>query len=161
MHTVITLLEAQGFESRNQPDLFIITAMLEQHLVMRTELFFSRHHEIGEVSPMIYGGFIEHMGRCIYGGIFDPDNPVSDAHGLRTDVLQALADLQLTNVRYPGGNFVSGYHWMDGVGPQTSRPTVQELAWKSIEPNQFGTDEFINLCHKLNWQPMLAVNLGT
>ena len=86
---------------------------------------------------------------------------MSDQGGLRSDLLKALQQLGVTIVRYPGGNFVSGYHWEDGVGPTSSRPKVRELAWQSIEPNTFGTDNFIRLCRKLDWQPMLAVNLGT
>ena len=128
---------------------------------MQATLRFSQHFEIGEVSPLIYGGFLEHMGRSVYEGIYDPDSPLADERGIRRDVVAALAELELTNVRYPGGNFVSGYHWLDGVGPRDQRPTVRELAWQSIEPNQFGTDEFMQLCRELDWQPMIAVNLGT
>src|SRR5262249_33267977 len=82
-------------------------------------------------------------------------------HGFRQDVLAALRRLRLTAMRYPGGNFVSGYHWEDGVGPQAARPTNFEMAWRTIEPNQFGTDEFMRLAERLGWTPMLAVNLGT
>ncbi|NQT60647.1 MAG: alpha-N-arabinofuranosidase [Bacteroidetes bacterium] len=117
--------------------------------------------QIGEVDPRIFGGFLEHLGRAIYEGIFDPDNLLADIDGCRSDVINALRDLKLSIVRYPGGNFVSGYHWMDGVGLQEKRPENLELAWKSIEPNRFGTDEFISLCRKMNWDPMLTVNLGT
>jgi alpha-N-arabinofuranosidase len=128
---------------------------------MKANLHVSQHFEIGEVSPLIFGGFLEHMGRSIYEGVYDPDSPLADERGLRTDVVAALAELELTVVRYPGGNFTSGYHWQDGVGPKELRPTVRELAWQSIETNQFGTDEFIELCRTLNWQPMLSANLGT
>ncbi|MEL7184955.1 MAG: alpha-L-arabinofuranosidase, partial [Pseudomonadota bacterium] len=128
---------------------------------MDTRLHVSQHHTIGAVSPLIFGGFLEHMGRSIYEGVYDPDSPLADKRGIRRDVVDALAELEMTNVRYPGGNFVSGYHWQDGVGPREKRPTVRELAWQSIEPNQFGTDEFIELCRELDWQPMMAVNLGT
>jgi alpha-N-arabinofuranosidase len=116
---------------------------------------------IGEVDPRIFGGFLEHMGRAVYEGVYDPEYPSSDRDGIRTDVLGALRRLDMTVMRYPGGNFASGYHWMDGVGPRDRRPTVLELAWKSVEPNSFGTDEFIGLCRKAGWQPMLTVNLGT
>ena len=128
---------------------------------MRANLYVSQYFEIGEVSPLIFGGFLEHMGRSIYEGVYDPTSPLADRDGLRTDVLAALAELELTIVRYPGGNFTSGYHWQDGVGPKEKRPTVRELAWQSIETNQFGTDEFIDLCKRLDWQPMLSANLGT
>ena len=116
---------------------------------------------IDEVSPFLFGGFIEHLGRCVYEGVYDPDSGVADEDGFRTDVMAALAELQMTIMRYPGGNFASGYHWEDGVGPRVDRPTVRELAWQSIETNAFGTDEFIKLCRKMSWEPMLAVNLGT
>ena len=116
---------------------------------------------IGRVDPRLFGGFLEHMGRAIYQGVYQPDSSHADDEGFRTDVLSALRGLGFSVVRYPGGNFVSGYHWQDGVGPLESRPTLRELAWQSIEPNQIGTDEFLSLCKKLDWQPMLAVNLGT
>jgi alpha-L-arabinofuranosidase len=116
---------------------------------------------VGTVSPLLFGGFLEHMGRSIYEGIYEPDSPHADEQGFRTDVLNAWSELQMTNVRYPGGNFVSGYHWQDGIGPQANRPTVQDLAWQSLESNQVGTDEFLTICNALNWAPMLAVNLGT
>ncbi|MCH8882831.1 MAG: TonB family protein [SAR324 cluster bacterium] len=116
---------------------------------------------MGDVDPRVFGGFLEHMGRCVYEGVFEPASAHADEDGFRGDVLAALARLQLPVVRYPGGNFASGYHWADGVGPADNRPTVRELAWQSIETNQFGTDEFISLCRKADWQPMLAANLGT
>ena len=117
--------------------------------------------QIGEVDDRIFGGFLEHLGRSIYEGVYEPDHKLSDKHGLRTDVRDALDGLELSIVRYPGGNFTSGYHWEDGIGPRDQRPTVRELAWQSIETNHFGTDEFIQLCRTLHWQPMIAVNLGT
>jgi len=117
--------------------------------------------QVGQVDPRIFGGFLEHMGRAVYEGVFDPDSAHADEDGCRRDVLEALGRLDMTAMRYPGGNFVSGYHWEDGVGPKKNRPTVRELAWSSIEPNSFGTDEFIQLCRKMKWTPMLAVNLGT
>ncbi len=116
---------------------------------------------VGAVSPLLYGGFLEHLGRSVYEGVYDPESAHADEDGFRTDVIEALRELSMTIVRYPGGNFVSGYRWRDGVGDRASRPTVRELAWQSIETNQFGTDEFIRLCRKLEWTPMLAVNLGT
>jgi alpha-N-arabinofuranosidase len=109
----------------------------------------------------VFGGFLEHLGRAVYEGVYDPDSMRADADGCRADVLAALRRLDMTAMRYPGGNFVSGYHWQDGVGPPATRPTVRELAWQSIEPNRFGTDEYLGLCRKLGWTPMLTVNLGT
>ena len=116
---------------------------------------------IDEVSPLLFGGFIEHLGRCVYEGVYDPDSAVADEDGFRTDVMAALGELQMTIMRYPGGNFASGYHWEDGIGPREHRPTVRELAWQSLETNAFGTDEFLKLCSKMQWEPMLAINLGT
>jgi alpha-N-arabinofuranosidase len=116
---------------------------------------------IGRISPLLFGGFIEHMGRCVYQGIFDPGSALADEHGLRTDVVAALRELNPRIIRYPGGNFLSGYHWRDGVGPVAQRPRRRELAWQSIETNHFGTHEFITLCRMLGAEPMLGVNLGT
>lgn len=117
--------------------------------------------QIAPVDPRVFGGFLEHMGRAVYEGVYDPSSRHADAEGCRSDVLEALRQLDMTVMRYPGGNFVSGYHWTDGVGKREDRPTVRELAWKSIESNHFGTDEYIHLCRKMGWTPMLAVNLGT
>ncbi len=117
-------------------------------------------HILGDIDRNIFGGFAEHLGRCIYGGIYDPDSPFADEHGLRTDVLASLRRLRLSVIRYPGGNFASGYHWMDGVGPLSERPTRTDLAWQATETNHFGTNEFIYFCRKLNSEPYLVVNCG-
>ena len=117
--------------------------------------------QIGAVDPRIFGGFLEHMGRAVYEGVFDPKSKHADADGFRHDVLQALGRLRMTAMRYPGGNFASGYHWLDGIGPKSGRPTMRELAWQSLESNQFGTDEFIQLSRLMDWTPMITVNLGT
>src|SRR5688500_2742056 len=132
--------------------------MAEQGIATIT---FDLENVVGDVAPTIFGGFAEHMGRCIYGGIYDPENPHANDRGLRSDVLAALREQRYTVIRYPGGNFVSGYRWRDGVGPREHRPRRRELAWKQIETNEFGTDEFIAFCRDLNAAPMLAVNLGT
>ena len=116
---------------------------------------------LGDVDPRVFGGFLEHMGRCVYEGVFEPSSVHADEQGFRRDVLGALERLRMPVIRYPGGNFASGYHWLDGVGPVESRPTVRELAWQSIETNRFGTEEFMRLCQRLDWTPMLSVNLGT
>ena len=119
------------------------------------------HHHVGAVDPRIFGGFLEHMGRAVYEGIYDPTSAQADDYGCRTDVLSALDELDFTVMRYPGGNFVSNYHWRDGVGPIHDRPTRRDLAWGTIEPNTFGTNEFLSLCKRTGWSPMFAVNLGT
>src|SRR5262247_3041044 len=102
--------------------------------------------KIGRVDPRIFGNFIEHIGRCIYGGIFEEGSPLSDERGLRKDVLEAVRALRVPVLRWPGGNFVSGYHWLDGVGPLPERPRRMELAWHAEESNRFGTNEFIQYC---------------
>jgi alpha-L-arabinofuranosidase len=116
---------------------------------------------IGEVDPRIYGSFVEHMGRCVYTGIFEPDHPSADENGFRQDVAELVKELGVTVVRYPGGNFVSGYNWEDGVGPVKDRPVRLDLAWGTREPNTFGTNEFIDWCRQTEIEPMFAVNLGT
>jgi len=115
---------------------------------------------LGDIERNIFGGFAEHLGRCIYGGIYDPDSPLADEDGLRSDVRTALQRLNMPIVRYPGGNFVSGYRWMDGIGPRQERPARHDLAWDAVESNQFGTNEFIRFCRKLNIEPYLCVNCG-
>ena len=118
-------------------------------------------HHVGEIDRRIFSGFVEHLGRAIYEGIFDPSSPRSNAHGFRTDVAAALRRLAMPYMRYPGGNFVSNYDWRDGVGPLDQRPVRADYAWKSIEPNTFGVDEFVKWCRWLDIEPMMAVNLGT
>jgi len=129
--------------------------------VDKTRIKLHTAFQVGEVDERIFSGFLEHMGRAVYEGVYEPGSTHADEHGFRRDVLAALQRLQMPLVRYPGGNFASGYHWMDGVGPKEDRPTTRELAWQSIEPNTVGTDEFMQLSGKLDWTPMLAVNLGT
>jgi alpha-N-arabinofuranosidase len=121
----------------------------------------SRNEVIGETHRRLFGAFVEHLGRCIYGGIFEPGHPTATEQGFRGDVLSLVRELAPTIIRYPGGNFVSGYNWEDGVGPVEKRPRRMELAWLSTEPNTFGTNEFIDWCRLADIEPMLAVNLGT
>jgi alpha-L-arabinofuranosidase len=109
----------------------------------------------------IFGSFLEHLGRAIYEGIYDPGTPLADGNGFRTDVLDQIRKMQVPLVRYPGGNFVSGYHWLDGVGPKKDRPTVLEKAWNSVETNQFGTNEFLEWCKLAGTTPLMGLNLGT
>ncbi|GAB4407929.1 MAG: alpha-N-arabinofuranosidase [Anaerolineae bacterium] len=115
---------------------------------------------LGSLDRNVFGGFAEHLERCIYGGIFDPDSPHADERGLRTDVIAALRRLRMPVIRYPGGNFVSGYRWEDGVGPRDQRPARLDLAWHTVESNQFGTNEFIDFCRLLGTEPYLVVNCG-
>lgn len=115
---------------------------------------------IGRVNPRLFGSFVEHLGRGVYGGIYEPSHPSATPEGFRGDVLELVRELGVTVVRYPGGNFVSGYDWRDGVGSPADRPRRLDLAWKSIETNEFGTDEFVAWCRAAEIEPMLAVNLG-
>ena len=116
---------------------------------------------VGEVDERVFGSFVEHMGRCVYGGIFEPGHPTAGEDGFRGDVLELVRDLGVTIVRYPGGNFVSGYDWEDGIGPRESRPRRLDLAWRSIETNQVGTDDFLAWTRQAGVEPMLAANMGT
>jgi alpha-L-arabinofuranosidase len=115
--------------------------------------------KIGEVNKNLYGNFVEHLGRCVYGGIYEKGSPLSDENGFRKDVLEAVKGLNVSLIRYPGGNFVSNYHWMDGVGPE--RKPRMELAWGRFETNEFGTDEFIKFARKIGTEPYFSVNMGT
>lgn len=116
---------------------------------------------IAEVDPRLFGSFVEHLGRCVYTGIYEPGHASADEAGLRTDVLELVRELGVTALRYPGGNFVSGYQWEDSVGPKADRPRRLDLAWKSTETNQFGLSEFIDFVRKVSGEPMMALNLGT
>ena len=103
---------------------------------------------IGPVDPRLFGSFVEHMGRCVYTGLHEPEHPTADDTGFRGDVLELVRELAPTIVRYPGGNFVSGYRWEDGVGPVADRPRRLDLAWRSLEPNTVGVDEFMGWCRR-------------
>jgi alpha-N-arabinofuranosidase len=128
---------------------------------MHASVIISRDRVVGETDPRLFGAFVEHVGRCVYGGLYEPGHPSADERGFRGDVLELVRELQPTVARYPGGNFVSGYNWEDGVGPAAQRPRRLDLAWLSTETNQFGTNEFIDWCRLAGIEPMLAVNLGT
>jgi hypothetical protein len=120
-----------------------------------------RYFTLGEVDKRIYGSFLEHLGRAIYGGIYEPGSPLSDKSGFRNDAASLVKELNVPIVRYPGGNFVSGYRWEDGVGDKASRPKRLELAWGVTEDNQFGLNEFSDWCKKAGTDPLMAINLGT
>jgi alpha-N-arabinofuranosidase len=115
---------------------------------------------IGTVDPLLFGNFAEHLGRMIYGGIFDEHSPLSNAFGFRRDVLDAVKGLGVSILRWPGGNFASGYDWKDGIGPKDQRPVRPELAWNDIETNRFGTDEFLRYVQAIGAEPYICVNLG-
>ena len=125
------------------------------------KVFVDRNLSISEIDRRIFGSFTEHMGRCIYGGIYEPGSPFADEDGFRQDVIKLVKELGITIVRYPGGNFLSGYDWKDGVGPKENRPQRLDLAWHSLETNQFGLDEFMKWTEKSDVQPMMAINVGS
>ena len=116
---------------------------------------------VGDVDPRLFGSFIEHMGRCVYTGVYEPGHPTADEHGFRKDVADLVRELGVTTIRYPGGNYVSGHRWEDGVGPREERPRRLDLAWRSIETNEVGTDEMLAWLRRQKIAPMMAVNLGT
>ena len=118
-------------------------------------------YRVAETDPRIYGSFIEHLGRAVYGGIYDPSHPTADEDGFRQDVIDLVKELNVPIVRYPGGNFVSGYRWEDGVGPLEERPVQLDLAWRSLEPNRVGLNEFARWAKKAQSEVMMAINLGT
>lgn len=128
-----------------------------QKIIMHVE----KDYVLSEVDDKLFSSFIEHLGRAVYTGIFEPEHFTSDEDGFRKDVIDLVKELNVCLVRYPGGNFLSGYDWTDGIGPKDKRPTRLDLAWKTIEPNEIGVDEFIDWCKKSNTKAMLAVNMGT
>jgi alpha-N-arabinofuranosidase len=127
----------------------------------QASLIIDRDFIVSDLDRRVFGAFVEHMGRCVYGGIFEPGHPTADENGFRGDVLALVKELGPTIIRYPGGNFLSGYNWEDGVGPRDKRPVRRDLAWSSTETNQFGVNEFMDWCRKADIEPMLGVNLGT
>lgn len=127
----------------------------------QAELIIDRYFVTGAVDKRIFGSFIEHLGRAVYGGIYQEGNALSDEQGFRRDTLALVKELNVPIVRYPGGNFVSGFRWEDSVGPKENRPARTELAWQTIETNQFGLNEFADWAKKANTELMMAVNLGT
>ena len=128
---------------------------------MKATLRCARTEVLAPIDPRLYGSFLEHLGRAIYGGIYEPEHPTADDMGFRGDVLSLVRALRVPLLRYPGGNFVSGYHWEDGVGPREARPRRLDLAWSSIEPNLIGIDEFHAWAQRAGAEVMMAVNLGT
>jgi alpha-N-arabinofuranosidase len=114
-----------------------------------------------DLDRRLLGSFLEHLGRAVYSGVYQPDSPLADDMGFRSDVIREVREMGVPVIRYPGGNFVSGYNWLDGVGPKEQRPTVLERAWNSLETNQFGTNEFIEWARRVGTEPLLGFNLGT
>ncbi len=126
-----------------------------------TRVVIDSSRQISTIDPHIWGSFLEHLGRAIYEGIYEPDSKFADANGFRTDVMQEVKALGVPIIRYPGGNFVSGYHWLDGVGPKKNRPVVLDRAWNTLETNQFGTDQFVTWARAVGAEPLFGLNFGT
>lgn len=139
---------------------FVITtqAQTTQPTVARIKIDTDR--TIGEVNPLLFGNFAEHLGRMIYGGIYEEGSPLADQFGYRKDVFDAVKQLNVSILRWPGGNFASGYNWKDGIGPKDQRPTRIDLAWNDLESNRFGTDEFLRYCEMLATEPYICINAG-
>ncbi|CAM3134700.1 alpha-N-arabinofuranosidase [Paenibacillus lupini] len=130
-------------------------------MTIRSSMLVDKNFTISPVDPRLYGSFIEHLGRAVYGGIYDPGHPTADENGFRQDAIEAIKALQVPIIRYPGGNFVSGYNWEDGVGPKSERKRLLELAWWTTETNEVGTNEFADWAKLVGTEVMMAVNLGT
>ncbi|MGN0906184.1 MAG: alpha-N-arabinofuranosidase [Bullifex sp.] len=130
-------------------------------MIKKASMVIDRNLPVSAVDGKLFSSFIEHLGRAVYGGIWEPESGKSDEEGFRTDVLELVRELKVPMVRYPGGNFVSGYDWKDGIGPREKRPKRIDLAWRTIEPNLIGTDEFARWAKKAGSEIMMAVNLGT
>ncbi len=124
-------------------------------------VYLDTRRSIAPIERNLFGSFLEHLGRAIYEGIYDPGSKLSDSNGFRKDVMEEIRGLGVPIIRYPGGNFVSGYNWLDGIGPKQDRPRVLDKAWNSINTNQFGTDEFMMWCKAVGTQPLMGLNLGT
>lgn len=129
--------------------------------MIRAHLTIDPHFTVGPIDRRLFGSFVEHLGRCVYDGIYEPGHPTADADGFRGDVVELVRELGVSTIRYPGGNFVSGYRWEDGIGPREDRPRRLDLAWHSTETNEIGLDEFATWLKKVDGELMYAVNLGT
>ena len=128
---------------------------------MKAKITLHREFSIGSVDKRLFGSFIEHLGRAVYNGIYEPGHPQADDKGFRRDVIKLVRELDVPIVRYPGGNFVSGYNWEDGIGPVEKRPVRQDLAWSTLESNKVGLNEFAEWARRANSELMYAVNLGS
>jgi alpha-N-arabinofuranosidase len=124
-------------------------------------VYIDSRRTIAPIDRNLFGSFLEHLGRAIYEGIYDPGSKLSDSNGFRKDVMDEIKRLAVPIIRYPGGNFVSGYNWLDGVGPKKDRPMVLDKAWNSLNSNQFGTNEFLTWCKEVGTEPLMGLNLGT
>jgi len=135
-------------------------ALVSAALAQQAKIKIDTDRRIGEVDKLLFGNFAEHLGRMIYGGIYEEGSPLSDKDGFRTDVMDAVKKMGVSTLRYPGGNFASGYNWKDGIGPKDLRPARPEAAWNDLETNRFGTDEFLKYCQRIGAEPYICINAG-
>jgi len=140
--------------------ILVLTAWALSAQTPQARIKIDTDRRIGEVHPHIFGNFAEHLGRCIYGGIYEEGSPLSDEKGYRKDVMEAVRGLGVTILRWPGGNFASGYNWKDGIGPKDQRPARPDHAWGDIDSNRFGTDEFLQYCERIGAEPYICINAG-
>ena len=155
---MVRMLTRRGFAA----SALAIPALLRaQPKALSAKIKIDPDRRISDIDPKIYGNFAEHLGRCIEGGLWEEGSPLSDSTGYRKDVMQAVKNLDVTLLRWPGGNFSSNYHWMDGIGPRDKRPKRLEMAWAVIEDNRFGTHEFLNYTEMLGIEPYVCANFGT
>src|SRR5215470_502199 len=134
----------------------VIQARSQSNDSSPARIYIDTRRTIAPLDRNLFGSFLEQLGRAIYGGIYDPGSKLSDSNGFRKDVMNDIHQLGVPIIRYPGGNFVSGYNWLDGVGPKQNRPRVLDKAWNSIESNQFGTNEFLAWCKAAATKPMIG-----
>jgi len=128
---------------------------------MQAKMIVNKTFIVDKVDRRIYGSFVEHLGRCVYTGIYEPGHKTADGLGFRNDVKELVKELNVPLIRYPGGNFVSGYNWEDGIGPRAERPKRLDLAWKTVESNEVGLHEFVGWAKEVNAEVNMAINLGT
>jgi alpha-L-arabinofuranosidase len=138
------------------PGLMTGSLMSQQTAAIKIDL----DRTVGQVDPNIYGAFVEPIRTVVYGSIYDPKSPLADENGLRKDFIELVKELNIPVIRWPGGNFVSGYNWKDGIGPKDQRPARLDLAWNQIESNQMGTDEYVKLCRLLGAENFICINAG-
>lgn len=148
-------------EAFGRPEFFFLYIKEDAINMKQSKLILDKDYIISPIDRRLYGSFIEHLGRAVYTGIYEPAHPLADEQGFRRDVLDLVRKLNVPVVRYPGGNFVSGFRWEDSIGPKEQRPRRLDLAWKTTEPNTFGLHEFVDWAKKANTEVMYAVNLGT
>jgi alpha-N-arabinofuranosidase len=139
----------------------MVGTSLAQTSAPATHVVLDSGRQIAAIDRHIFGSFLEHLGRAIYTGVYEPDSKLADSNGFRADVLKEIKGMGVPVIRYPGGNFVSGYNWLNGVGPKKDRPRVLDRAWNSLEPNQFGTNEFITWARQVGTEPLFGLNFGT